>query len=231
MKKITFLFFMVAFMVGFANGPAHSTLLESDWQTAGDGLVIWDTDTNLEWLNLTQSNGMSYSEVYSACSSGGSFEGMRYATNSEVINLWTNYFSIDLSSANLFLEYPGYIDPGVRMASEALGTGISGGTDTYSGPNANYRLLGITADLRNDNGEHFILGARTRWSDTDYYSARDPWPIFSGLSIPAEASADGSYLVRERATAPVPEPSTMFLFGAGLLGLAGTCRKKSSRKK
>ncbi len=210
----------------FASTPAQSALILQDWLTPGDGYIVRDTNTNLEWLNLTQSNGLSYSYVTSQFGSGGQFEGMRYASNNEVITLWASYFGIDLSSTAYPLgpEVPGYRDPGVRLASEALGTGISGGTDPQSGPNANYNLIGITGDIRLDTGHQFILGARTMWSDTLYYSAIDPWySASSGDPAPTDAIATGSYLVRPSA---VPVPAAIWLFVSGGIALFGSTRRR-----
>ncbi|MBZ0072194.1 MAG: hypothetical protein K8I04_10780, partial [Gammaproteobacteria bacterium] len=43
--------------------PADAALIGGDWQTTGDGLMIRDTTTNLEWLKLTETAGMSYGGV------------------------------------------------------------------------------------------------------------------------------------------------------------------------
>ena len=218
-----------AIIVGLSmSSVAHSALVTQDWMTAGDGYIVLDTNTNLEWLNLTQSSGLSYAYVSTQFGSGGQFDGMRYATNDEVIALWSTYFSIDLSSDAYPLspEVPGYIDPNVRLASETLGTGISGGTDPVSGPNANYSLLGITADVRMDNGDQFILGARTGWSDTLYYTAIDPWyPPAAGWPEPTPSIATGSYLVR---TSVIPVPGAAWLFGSGILALVSIVRRKQT---
>lgn len=182
-----------------------------------DGLIVRDTDTNLEWLKLTETFGMTYGEVTGQLGVGGAYDGMRYATNQEVVDLFGANYAINLTASPL-PEHPGYLDPGVRQASEILGDGVSGGTDAVSGPNANYFLAGLTADLRLD-GSRFILGAHTRWSDTDYFTVRDPW--WSGYSVIMPSSTTGSYLVR-----PVPVPAAVWLFGSGLLGLFGMARRK-----
>lgn len=143
----------------------------------------------------------------------------------EILHSWR------LPLGHVLREAPAYLDPGVRLASETLGDGISGGTDEVSGPNANYRLVGLSADVRL-NGAHFVVGARTRWSDTDYFTVKDPVGAFELTSWdPYGLVTDdffahewiGSYLVR---TSAVPVPAAAWLLGSGLVVLAGTARRR-----
>lgn len=199
--------------------PVHAELIEGDWQTAGDGLMVRDTATHLEWLKLTETAGLSYLAVSSQLGAGGAYEGLRYATNAEVAGLFGDYFGIDLVMG-WYGEIPAYLDPGVRLASEALGDGVSGGTDDVSGPNANYRLVGLTGDLML-NGLPFALGAVTRWSDTDYYRIKDP--LSSGDFYAGDFDWIGSYLVR---TAETPVPAAAWLLLSGVMALFGMIRRK-----
>lgn len=198
--------------------PAHAMLINMDWQTAGDGLMVRDTATNLEWLKLTETAGLPYLTVSTQLGAGGTYAGLRYATNAEVAAVFGDYFGIDLIMG-WYGEVPAYLDPGVRLASEALGDGVSGGTDDVSGPNANYRLVGLTGELML-NGSPFALGAVTRWSDTDYYRIKDP--LSSGDFYAGDFDWIGSYLVR---TAETPIPAAAWLLLSGVLALAGMARR------
>lgn len=203
----------------FSPRQADAALIGADWLSPGDALMVRDTTTGLEWLKLTETAGLSYAQVSTQFGAGGSFAGLRFATNTEVLALFGDYFGISLA-AGMFREVPAYLDPGVRLASETLGDGVSGGTDPVSGPNANYRLVGFTGNTMLD-GSPFALGAVTRWSDTDYYTVKDPlaaWDIYAG-----DFDWIGSYLVRPAA---VPVPAAAWLLGSGLALLAGFARRK-----
>ena len=199
---------------------ANAALINVDWQTAGDGLMVRDTFTNLEWLKLTETAGLSYAEVTAQLGEGGSFQGLRYATNEESLVLFGEYFAIDLAADRPRSVFA-YLDPGVRLASETLGDGISGGTDEQSGPNANYRLVGLTGETML-NGAQFAIGAVTRWSDTDYYTVKDPLEPFFDVYA-GDFDWIGSYLVR---VGEVPLPGAVWLFGVGLIAL-GAGRRRS----
>lgn len=201
---------------------ANAALINVDWRTPGDGLMVRDTRTNIEWLKLTETTGLSYAEITAQLGGGGDFEGLRYATNAECQALFGEYFAIDLSAGRSRSVFA-YLDPGVRLASETLGDGVSGGTDEQSGPNANYRLVGLTGETMLD-GVQFAIGAVTRWSDTDYYTVKDPLDPFFDVYA-GDFDWIGSYLVR---VTEVPLPGALWLFSVGLIALQAVGRR--SRK-
>lgn len=199
---------------------SDAALIGTDWLSPGDGLMVRDTTTHLEWLRLTETAGLSYAQVSAQFGAGGSFAGLRYASNAEVVALFGGYFGISLA-AGMPREVPAYLDPGVRLASETLGDGVSGGTDPISGPNANYRLVGFTGEAML-SGSPFALGAVTRWSDTDYYTLKDPLEDYDFYA--GDFDWIGSYLVRPTAA---PVPAAVWLLGSGLVALAGLARRKT----
>ena len=40
---------------------ANATIISTDWRITGDNLITQDTDSGLEWLDLTVTDGLSYS--------------------------------------------------------------------------------------------------------------------------------------------------------------------------
>ncbi|MCP4258052.1 MAG: hypothetical protein GY774_11065 [Planctomycetes bacterium] len=79
MKLKTTLF--CALMLSFG---ANAELIETDWKAGGDALATLHEETGLEWLDLTQTDGMSIDQVAAQTGEGGSFEGWRIATFDEI---------------------------------------------------------------------------------------------------------------------------------------------------
>lgn len=218
----------------FAAAPVNAALINVDWQSAGDGLLVRDTDTGLEWLKLTKTVGRSYTQVAGQFAAGGEFAGLRYASNAEVVDLFDE-FGISLSGD--YGERP-IVDPGVRQASETLGDGISVSLDMAFSADAdsdseyaNYVLVGYTGDRRLD-GRHFAVGARSRLSDTDYFTTEDPvsplyyapWEPYTLVTGDDYVDAwIGSYLVR---TVAAPLPAAFWLLGSGLLAVGALARRR-----
>jgi len=197
--------------IGFSTS-VNASIVSTDWQTAGDNLITHDTVSGLDWLDLTETNNLSYNAVVSELGSGGDYEGFRVATSAEVVALWAN-FGIDLTAgaptANL-----SYLDPSIQVAASVLGNILY-----EQSPNYPHGVLGYI-----DTSEHvsplytYLLGAYQTRTDSLYNPA-------DGLSVSVEASyrAQGTYLV-----SAVPVPAAVWLFGSGLLGLVGVARRKKA---
>lgn len=85
------LFISLVVLTAFAVvNPAAGELVEVDWQDAGDGLLTLDTETGLEWLDLTETTSMTVAAVTAKFGSGDDFDGFRYATATEVGDFYTN---------------------------------------------------------------------------------------------------------------------------------------------
>ncbi|MDB5326424.1 MAG: hypothetical protein JWM57_1993 [Phycisphaerales bacterium] len=69
-------------ILGMANA-AQAALIDQ-------GITTRDTTTGRVWLDVTQSKSRSYLDVTANFSNGGDFSGYRYATEAEVLQLWTD---------------------------------------------------------------------------------------------------------------------------------------------
>ena len=67
---------------------SHAELVSTDWKTAGDELATLDTETGIEWMDLSETDGLSINTVLSMTSAGGKFEGWRLPTEDEVLTLF-----------------------------------------------------------------------------------------------------------------------------------------------
>jgi hypothetical protein len=76
---------------GILSAPAGATLITVDLVSPGDGLITLDTETGLEWLDLTESVNRSFDDVSGQFGPGEDFEGWRHATGSEVCRLVSTY--------------------------------------------------------------------------------------------------------------------------------------------
>ena len=72
---------------------SHAELVSTDWKTEGDALATLDTETGIEWIDLSETDGMSINTVLSMTSAGGKFEGWRLPTEDEVLTLFDAAFT------------------------------------------------------------------------------------------------------------------------------------------
>lgn len=193
----------------------NAAIISTDWKVAGDNLITHDTVSGFNWLDLTETNNLSYNAVVAQLGVGGIYEGFRVATSNEVVALWSN-FGIDLSSGAPTRTNEGY-DSNIAQASSILGNTIAeynaevypagtiGATsDKYSADIAfNQRMGAFNNSAYNITSYHIMDGTP---SDLDYVYIHT-----------------GTYLVSS-----VPVPAAVWLFGSGLLGLVGVARRKKA---
>ncbi|MEG3764938.1 hypothetical protein [Alteromonas sp. 14N.309.X.WAT.G.H12] len=70
----------------------HAEYTSTDWVSEGDGLITVDSSTGLEWLDLSETIGMSISDVQEELEEGGLFYGWRLPTYEEVYALTTGIY-------------------------------------------------------------------------------------------------------------------------------------------
>ncbi|MGB5749962.1 MAG: hypothetical protein WBM69_23495 [Desulfobacterales bacterium] len=56
----------------------------------GPNTITYDTETGLEWLDVTVSTPYSYDEILIEIEPGGAFDGYRLATTDEILTFWQN---------------------------------------------------------------------------------------------------------------------------------------------
>jgi hypothetical protein len=98
-----------------SSSVANAGLIEADLSVANDNLAVYDTSSNLTWLDLSQTFGMSINTAIN------NFSEFRLANQSEVIGLWTsqyplidfnlqfNYLAADVNTGNQIMSLFGSI--------------------------------------------------------------------------------------------------------------------------
>ena len=74
---------------------ADIVLLDSSF---GVVTITRDNATGLDWLDVTESRGLSYNQVSAQFGVGGDYEGYRHATTAELDQLITNFGYIPINS-------------------------------------------------------------------------------------------------------------------------------------
>lgn len=203
-------------------GSANAELVETNWLNDSDGFATLDTNSGLEWLDLTLTDGWSINQVKAEIGAGGQFEGWRLATAYEVHDLMRNYFGVQYLEGEGQRTYLGYASD-VQVDTWQIHFGISGPEGRSMG--------------RYDNGNGYSVMAGTRNSGTTYID-------YSRGSLDNSNNYDGVFLVSEGGTTlsskldptlgglrDVQAPSDVSVpaiagLGMLMLGFAGFRRKK-----
>lgn len=206
--------------VAVSAAPAHAALISADDTVFGVGSITRDTDTGLEWLDLTESVGFSFDDASVLFGAGDLFAGWSHANTGEVTQLFTNGgFTPDHSSSPATPEMLALIN---LLGVTLVQNGISGAATFTRGRFDDGGALNIvgSADLVHSQG---VFDSPFGPLPDDTELAR----VFSSFSSASDPSDNtGNFLVRS--TAPIPEPASLTLLGIGLLGLGALRRRQRS---
>ena len=190
----------------FFSAIANATLIDNiDWST--------DTDSGLDWLDVTNTVGRNYNEISSLMDYGEEFYGWRYATGAEFQEMVINFTGVNTASWDTVL----YWDSQIIQELQSLI-----GTTYFDSNNSLYGTQGFLEDT-NINGNHMGASFSSRILNDGRYLGESR--VEQGYYSPSVAQPSfGSFLVRDNVS--VPEPSIIWLLGSGLV-LIGFARRKA----
>jgi hypothetical protein len=221
--------------LALASMSASAQLISTDWKSTGDKLATLDESTGIEWLDLTQTDGMSIDTAEGLLSSR--FEGWRLPTRSEVTQLMVNAFP---SEKNRVQGAGGWGITNTTTDNEADNFRLLFGTtqvsSTYDStyglfkndPGGQYSILRSGVQDRRDNDYVALYSNQNITNDTSYSTSSYAVYLVSDGGT-TQSSLNDPSLNANNANAPssVPLPATAALLGLGLLGF-GARRKKNS---
>lgn len=190
---------------------AHAALIHQDFKTVGDSKVTYHQETNLSWLKLTNTIGMSLNQVKAQLGVGGVFEGWRLPTDAEVESLALAL----LSPLSLNEDSTVYNGSGYRGYTATWRTWMGTTYYTSSGESSNGNKHWYSFGLyEGSTGNVEMSGTYYRdqnsfGSHTYYATIYDDY--VNGYTADMTHSAYGVYLVKIRPEdlPPAPEPDPL----------------------
>lgn len=199
----------------------NAALVSTSWLNPNDNLITVDTDTTLEWLDTTYTLNRSYNDISSEFGVGGEFEGWRYATEDDLITFFTNAGGAGTYNGQTNVSG---VSSSLSSADTYIGDLVSiwGGFDSY-GERSYARFI---YDRPASAGEKYIGELTDEYAVNrfDRVTLNNGNRAYDGSIHPYIGHA----LVRGTSVSAVPVPAAVWLFGSGLIGLAGIARRKKA---
>ncbi len=199
-----------ALSLSLVAAQAQATLIQEDDASFGANSITFDDATGLRWLDLTVTNLQSYNSVLAQQTTGGTYEGYRFATRAEVEQLFTGQ--------------------GVQTVSGMpQSANFGSGASSILGATTLISYLGVTESQapRGSRG-FFDSSAATNAQAYRLYvwGSGDITTVATSNTV-AKSSTTASYMGHGSFLVQVPEPGTGLLLAAGLAGIAVAGRRQS----
>jgi len=203
-----------------ASSPtALALIIEAD-SPLGNSTAFVDTNTGLNWLDLSVTFNQSFDEVSAEFRKGARYEGFRYATTNEVsvllASLGLQFTTNENKSQTQFQLLEHFlvmmaVPSGIRCCDAATIRPVYGLTSTIAdSPNPGDPASFFWASFLQTTSNGYPGFYKAAWVEPQSTRVRSD-------SIPAPFI--GSWLIRD-----VPEPSSLLLLIFGLLSLFSSCR-------
>lgn len=222
----------IALTLSLMTQPCHAAIIDM-----GDFLT--DTNSRLDWLDVTKTMNMPFNYVSGQFGIGGQFEGWRYATGDEfntLLSSWTGVDNNGYMATDTTHSQPS-VDGLVTMLGSTLDSYLMDSSgETYDssvglapGEAWDYTQGFIADDYGQfgykytamifDREAHSI--PRRSFESVDFYTAH-----YSGADPSGSYNRYGSYLVRQ-SNISIPIANTLTLF---LIGLCSLIYSKKNNK-
>lgn len=201
---------------------AYAAFEKQDYLLEGDNQTLYDSTTNLWWLDLGVTDGMSVAQVTMQTGAGGQFEGWRVASAAEVESLIRSIMpSLTFNQGQTAFDGVQYRPQALEWISLLGGVGDANMSNAYG-------------FYRSEGGTLLMTGARTFGSTNAYifddysmngYTFMHAAPGYGVFLVSGTAPIVGAPEVSEPSPSDVPAP---FLGGLAMFGLAlmGIRRKR-----
>lgn len=188
--------------------------VERNWNNPGDGLLTYDSNTGLEWLDFTETTSMSLADITAQIAPGGSLAGFAIASRDETRTFMSS-FGITTNSSSPANGQP-----------VATAIGLLGETDTD-------RAYAFTGTVATTPGNYYYVALTSYPTLTPIWGAhRDtltntPPNSFIGWALHRTASGGSG-------SATVPEPMSLAAWltvGLASGAFCGWCRRRTRRNR
>lgn len=173
----------------------YASLVEMDFLTPGDGLITRDTQSGLEWLDITQTFGFTFDEILQGTGNSWYAQGWRFATTGEVSAMVYSYTGLLVGCESC----PSYSPVSESTANSLIGlfgANPSGWINAYFDDGPVSEHVGQFAVSFNQTLSQYIVAVEAP----------------NGIARTVSSPELGSALVR-----PVPIPSSIWLLLSGAL--------------
>lgn len=173
----------------------NDPLIVGNFTYTRDGFNITrDTQSGLDWLDVTLSTGYSYNQVIEQLGDGGAFEGFRHATEAELVDLFEH------SGLDIDAHTP--VEPAIELL-DLVGISVES------------RGGGHIAGYFSDGDTNSSVGLATLIAPTRQEESYDIFIWKNSRSSSQASSITGSWLIRDTPI-NVPEPAAILMCTIGL---------------